>query len=151
MSEIREWEEGEEAAYVEVAELLFGESEYTPENVANGVRQLLCEMDSLRDWQAGAMAAAWISYPAGVPPHTEAVYCAHKADYVSRSEHYRLGADEVAAAILSVKERLGCLDGIFLAPNRGLEMEFAMSESTDDAVDSGSKDSAPMGGDGERS
>lgn len=47
MSEIREWEEGEEAAYVEVAELLFGESEHTPENVVNGVRQILNELDSL--------------------------------------------------------------------------------------------------------
>jgi len=106
MSEIREWEEGEEAAYVEVAELLFGESEHTPENVVNGVRQLLCELDSLRDWQEGAVAALMISYPPGMPPHTEDVYYAHKSYYTSRSEDYRLGADEVAAAILSVKERM---------------------------------------------
>jgi len=43
------WENGEKAAYVEVAELLFGESEYTPENVVNGVMQLLCELDGLRE------------------------------------------------------------------------------------------------------
>jgi hypothetical protein len=62
---------------------------------------------NLRDWQEGATAACWISYPPGMPPHTEDVYCAHKNHYTSGSEDYRLGADEVAAAIMSVKERIG--------------------------------------------
>uniref|UniRef100_A0A6H1ZRQ7 Uncharacterized protein n=1 Tax=viral metagenome TaxID=1070528 RepID=A0A6H1ZRQ7_9ZZZZ len=73
------------------------------EDAAAKAVQAIC---NLRDWQEGATAACWISYPPGMPPHTEDVYYTHKRYYASRSEDYRLGADEVAAAILSVKERI---------------------------------------------
>lgn len=92
-----------------VAQMLIAEiGANGPMDAEDAAEKAVRRIRDLRDWQAGAMAAAWISYPAGMPPHTEAVYCAHKADYMARSEYYRLGADEFAAAILSVKEQLGC-------------------------------------------
>lgn len=58
----------------------------------------------LKDWQAGANGAATIAYPPRVGPHTEAAYCAHRAEYTGGSEGYRVGADMVAAAVLAAKE-----------------------------------------------
>ncbi len=70
---------------------------------ATAIRQMGRELTQLRDWKEGATGAATIAYPPRTGPHTEEAYCAHKDHYETGSEDYRVGADVVAAAVLSVR------------------------------------------------
>lgn len=70
---------------------------------------LKAELTKLQEWAAGVNGAAVIAYPAGVGPHTREAFLAHRDAYHGGSEDYRVGADVVSAAVLSVRAQRDAL------------------------------------------
>ena len=80
----------------------------TPEDAAEHWKRLADENQALRDWnqalrdwKAGAIGSATIHHPPGTGPHTKQAHALHKHNYMTLSEAYREGADQITAAFLS--------------------------------------------------